>query len=138
MLALYWRCDGSDGIIWRLRGIDSGGAFYGEAYYNSDNDSNQVAFVSGRLAPAEAEQMAELVAIVRRAPPAPPGPCFATLFERPPTTLAGARVLYEYRLGDEARSEAARAFVELASLIERHLDPQYARSAEPSAAPDRC
>jgi hypothetical protein len=132
MLALNWRCDGSDGIEWRLRGLDVDGAFYGEILCRA---RPRAATVSGQLSPPEAERMAELVAVIRRQrPPAAPGPHFAALFDRSQSTLADARRLFEYRLGDETQSEAARAFVELARLIERHLLPHYAKIAEPEPA----
>jgi hypothetical protein len=133
MLALNWRCDGSAGIVWRLRGIDEDGRFYGEIRRESgDERRRKMATVSGRLSPAEAERVAQLVAVIRRqVAPASPSAHFAALFERSRTNLSDARRLFEYHLGDEGHSEAARAFVELAGLVERHLSPQYAKVAEP-------
>ncbi|QEL16406.1 hypothetical protein [Limnoglobus roseus] len=137
-LALYWRCDGSDGIVWRLRSIDADGAFYGEIRRDSEDEVLcRFATVSGRLSHAESERMAELVAVIRQpSPPDHPGPHFAALFERSWRTFADARHLYVYHLGDEARSEAARAFVELAGIVERHLSPEYAKIAVPDVTPD--
>jgi hypothetical protein len=139
MFALTWRCDGSEGIKWYLRGIQDDGSFYGEVRFHSADQSRRIATsVSGQLSPAECKRMAELAVVIRQQPPpAEPGPHFAALFERlSPTNAGDVRRLFEYRRGDEAHSESARSFVELASLVERHLVPFYAKIAEPEVAPD--
>jgi hypothetical protein len=140
MFALTWRCDGSEGIKWFLRGIFADGSFYGEVRFQSvDQGRRKASTVFGQLSQAECEQMAELVAIIRQQPPpAEPSSHFAALFERLSATKAGeVRRLFEYHQGDEAFSEPARAFVELTSLIERHLAPFYAMVAEPVAPEPR-
>jgi hypothetical protein len=137
MLALMWRCDGSEGIKWYLRGILGGGSFYGEVWFQSADHSRRAATsVSGHLSPAECKRLADLVTVIRRQPPpAEPGPHFAALFERlSPTNAGEVRRLFEYHRGDEINSEPARAFVELAGLVERHLVPFYAKLTEPADA----
>lgn len=129
MFALTWRCDGSEGIVWYLRGIRADGSFYGEVRFQSSHESRRRATsVTGQLSPRECERMAELAEVIRQQPaPAEPGPHFAALFERLSTTNAGdVRRLFEYHEGDEASSEPARAFVELVGIIEQHLLPFYA------------
>jgi hypothetical protein len=132
MLALTWRCDGSEGIKWFLRGINETGDFYGEIQFVSiDKARRKAATVSGRLSLPEARRMAELVAVVKgEPPPASAGSYFAALFERQRDSLANARRLFEYRQGDEIHSESARSLMELVSLVEQHLSPFYARIAQ--------
>src|SRR5437667_5884928 len=108
MLALTWRCDGSEGIKWYLRGIRDDGSFYGEVRFQSPDPSRRIATsVTGQLSPAECKRMAELAAVIRQQPPpAEPGPHFAALFERlSPTNAGDVQRLFEYRRGDEAHSE---------------------------------
>jgi hypothetical protein len=132
MFTLTWRCDGSEGIKWYLRGIRADGTFYGEILFQSpDEHRRKAAFVSGQLRPADCTRLADLVEVIRRQPPPEePGPHFAALFERlSPTNAGDVRRLFEYRRGDEAHSGPARAFVELAGLVERYLSPFYAQIA---------
>lgn len=134
MFALAWRCDGSEGIKWYLRGIEAGGSFYGEVRFQSPHErSRRATGVTGQLSPPECGRMAELAAIIRQQPaPAEPGPHFAALFKRLSATNAGdVQRLFEYHQGDEAWSEPARAFVELVGMIDRHLSPFYAKITEP-------
>jgi hypothetical protein len=139
MFALTWRCDGSEGIRWYLRGIRDDGSFYGEVRFQSADQSRCIAtWVTGQLSPDECQRLAELAAIIQRQPPpGEPGPYFAALFERlSPTNAGDVRRMFEYHWGDEANSEPARAFVELAGLIERHLTPFYAKISAQTVAPD--
>jgi hypothetical protein len=139
MFALTWRCDGSEGIKWYLRGIRGDGSFYGEVWFHSADPKRRIATsVSGQLSSAECKRMAEVAAVIcQQPPPAEPGPHFAALFERlSPTNAGDVRRLFEYRRGDEAQSEPARAFVELAGLVERHLAPFYPKIAEQGVPPD--
>lgn len=131
MFALTWRCDGSEGIKWYLRGIRDDGSFYGEVRFQSQDEHRRKAVsVSGQLAAAECDRMRELVRIIRQLPPpVEPGPHFAALFEWGPRGLGDARRLFEYRWRDEDHSESARAFVEMAGLIERHLSSFYEQIA---------
>jgi hypothetical protein len=128
--ALTWRCDGSEGIKWYLRGIRDDGSFYGEIRFQTADPSRRIATsVDGRLSTAECQRMTELAAVIQQQPaPATPEPHFAALFERlSPTNAGDVRRLFEYRQGDEAWSEPARAFLELVGIIEQHLSPFVAR-----------
>lgn len=112
--------------MWCLRGILDDGSFYGEVRFESSDPSRRrVVKVSGYLSPEDCERMAGLIAtILERLPPAESGPHFGALFERlPPPNYGEIRLLYEYRAGEEARSPRARAFVELARLLERNFSP---------------
>ncbi len=129
MFAHTWRCDGSEGITWNLFGIQADGLFYGEIRYRSNDPARRKArLASGQLSPAECERTAELLAVIRQLPPpVEPGPHFAALFEWfPAATGRDVRRLFEYHRDDELHSPQARAFLELAGLIERHLAPFYA------------
>jgi hypothetical protein len=139
MYALTWRCDGSEGIKWHLRGIRDDGSFYGEVRFVSAEPTRRMAtLVSGQLSPAECTRLDELATLVRQQPPpVAPGPHFAALFERlSPTNAGDVKRLFEYKRGDEADSGPARAFIELASLLEKHLIPFYARLAEQRVPPE--
>jgi hypothetical protein len=132
MFAFTWRCDGSEGLKWYLRGIRADGSFYGEVQFQSDDAGRRKAvWVSGQLSPQECERVAELAAVIRRQkPPAEQAPHFAALFERlSPAEAGDVRRLFEYSRGDEVHSKAARAFVELAGLVERHVSPSYSTIA---------
>jgi hypothetical protein len=139
MYALLWRQDGSEGSAWYLRGIREDGSFYGEVRHQSaDGGRNVAAGVEGRLSPGEAARLWQLVEVIRRAPPSPPGRGhFAALVERlDPTDFGRTGLRFTYRLGDEAGSEAARALLELVALVEPHLSPFYARLDAAGAGPD--
>src|SRR5262245_60477925 len=132
MFALTWRCDGSEGIKWYLRGLRADGSFYGEIrFLSEDARRRKAAWVSGQLSPPECARLAELAAVIRgQPPPAEPGPHFAALFERlSPANAGDVRRLFEYHLGDEAHSAPARAFLQLVALVECHLLPFYAKIA---------
>jgi hypothetical protein len=127
---------GSEGIAWCLRGIRNDGTFYGEIRFQSGEEKRcKATFVSGRLTPAECERIAALVGIIRQEPPpAEPPPRFAAFWEwLSPTDACDVRPLVWYRHSDEATSEAARAFLELAGLVERHLRPFYRNIAGPAS-----
>ncbi len=132
MLALTWRCDGTEGIKWFLRGIGESGDFYGEIrFVSADKARRKATTVSGRLSLPEVKRMAELVAIIKREPPPASAVLhFAALFERQGDSLTNAQLLFEYRQGDEIHSESARSFMELAGLVEPHLSPFYAKVAQ--------
>jgi hypothetical protein len=140
MLALTWRQDGSEGIKWYIRGIHDDGRFYGEIRFQSpDQKRRKAAFVSGQLTAAECARLAALVGVIRHEPPLlEESPRFAALWERLSSSNAGeVRPLLWYRCGEESGSEASRAFLELAGLVERHLRPFYPLIAEQTAAADR-
>jgi hypothetical protein len=123
MFALSWRCDGSEGIKWYIRGIREDGSFYGEVRFQSELSQRRwSASVSGQLSPAERERLVELLKLIREAPPPEElGSHFGALFERWPSANAGAvRRLFEYHRGDEESSLHAQAFVELVGLFEQH------------------
>jgi hypothetical protein len=130
MYALTWRCDGSEGIKWFLRGLLEDGSFYGEIRFQSPvAERRRASWVSGRMSPTEAAAMAALIGRIRRAaPPSGAGPRFAAFFERVPGA-SDARRLFEYHRGDEDHSDPALAFVELVGLLERHLEPFARRIA---------
>ena len=137
MFGLKWRCDGSEGIKWYVRAIRAHGSFYGEVRFQSAEQNRRIATsVSGQLSPTECGRMAELGACLAGKPaPVEPGPHFAALFERlSPTDGGDVRLLLLYHQGDETHSDPARAFVELAALIERQLAPFYAKLAEHGVA----
>jgi hypothetical protein len=132
MLAFIWRQDGSEGIAWYLRSIGDDGKFYGEVRFQSEDEKRcKAVFVAGQLTPAECARVAALVGVIRQeTPPREPPPRFAALGERlAPSNAGDVRPLLWYRHGDEAGAEAARAFLELAGLVERHLRPFYPQFA---------
>jgi hypothetical protein len=134
MFALTWRCDGSEGVKWNLRGIREDGSFYGEIRFQSEEASRRKAtFVSGHLPLAELDRLTALIGIIRQAPPLDkPGQHFGALFERLSLSKAGdVRRLYEYQRGEEVHSLLAKAFIELVALLNQHLLPFYERIAEP-------
>ena len=66
MYALTWRCDGSEGIKWFLRGIGDDGSFYGEIRFQSPHAGRRKAStVAGRLSAAEATLLGELIRRIR-------------------------------------------------------------------------
>ena len=139
MLVVLWRQDGSEGFAWYVRGIREDGSFYGEVRHQSPRAARSTsADVSGRLTPEQCARVRELVGIIRQASPRRLPTRFAALVERlDPADFGKIGLQFEYRLGDEAASPPARAFLELARILEQHLSPHYARLAEPGAAPDR-
>jgi hypothetical protein len=135
-LMVQWRLDGSEGVHWHLRGLSADGAFYGEVRFQSAVESRCYAtLASGRLSPPECERVIELVQIILRQPlNSERGPRFGALVEKLYIADTGknTRLLYEYKLGDEANSESARAFLEFAGIIERHLSSYIAKVSEPA------
>jgi hypothetical protein len=124
MFALTWRCDGSEGVKWYLRGIREDGSFYGEIRFQSESPCRRWAtFVAGLILPVERDRLAELLEVIRQVPPpAQPGRHFGALFERLSQSDAGqVQRLFEYRCGEEEHCPAARAFLELVGLFEPHL-----------------
>jgi len=123
MYALTWRCDGSEGIKWCIRGIRDDGSFYGEVRFQSEQPQRRWATsVSGQLSPAKRERLAELLKVIRVVPPPDePGSHFGALFERLfPANVGAVRRLFEYRRGDEEVSLPAQAFIDVVRLFERH------------------
>ena len=134
MFALTWRCDGSEGVKWNLRGIREDGSFYGEIRFQSEVASRRKAiFVSGRLPLAEQDRLTALIGILRQAPRLDkPGRHFGALFERLSPNKAGdVRRLYEYQRGEEVHSLLAKAFVELVALFNQQLSPFNERITRP-------
>jgi hypothetical protein len=113
-----------EGVAWTLRGIREDGSFYGELLVRSrDAAERWGACVDGQLSPAEVARLSELVAVIRRQPPPEEaGPSLGVLFERlSPTNAGQVRRLFEYRVGDEASSEEARAFLQLVELLRPYV-----------------
>ena len=128
ILTILWRRDGSEGIAWHIRGLREDGFFYGEIRFQSTDENKCIGiFIEGQLAPAECQQMAELMDVIRRSPTlSQPNSCFAVMYERlSPTDVVNVLLWLEYRQVDEHQSESAKAFIELAGLLERHLKPLY-------------
>jgi hypothetical protein len=139
MYAILWRQDGSEGYAWYIRGIRGNGSFYGEVRYQSADESRCLAVgVAGGLTPRDRARLGELIEVIRRAPPRPSQRGhFALLLERlDPADFGKIGLQFTYRLGDEAESAPARAFLEVVGLVEPYLAPFYARLAEPGAAAD--
>ena len=136
MFALTWRCDGSEGIKWFLRGIRIDGSFYGEIRYQSvDVARRKATCVNGSLTAPECLQFAKLVKTIRHAvPPVQPGPHFGALFEWGPQGLSDPQRLYEYRIGDETHSASARAFVTLVGLLKPSMRSFYPKIDDTSSS----
>ena len=129
VFALTWRCDGSKGIKWMIRGIRSDGFFYVDILFQADPERRKAATVEGQLKSEECKWMLELIAVISIRPHVQnPEPHFGALFQRRSPSNAGDVIrLFEYRLGEEVDSEPARAFVELIGLFEEHLRPFYVK-----------
>ena len=138
MLAL--NLGAQEGIRWHLRAIRADGSYYGEIRFNSPDPHLRIATsVSGEISQTDCERLDELVReIQHEIQPTSSEPQFARLFERlSATDLNQLRTLLVYHRGDEENWKAATAFVELAQIIERYLQKDYARigQAEQSAIP---
>ena len=104
-------------------GILPDGRFYGDIL---DRAAGWGASVQGDV--ANWSRASEILRLIGSGPAILPRPCFARL-GRYTKNVGCSEIVFEYRLGDEDHSLAARLFVELIELLEPEIGKACVRLA---------
>lgn len=127
---LRYRCDGSAGFRWTLRGLKPDGSFHGTLQlYQSQSECVAGCSMQGRIPQDRIDLLQKLLQTIDCRPAARqqallPEPHFATIFRRQTGSTGKASVrLLNYQPNDELRCPRAAAFVQLCQLIDQQLPP---------------
>jgi hypothetical protein len=124
--ALSWRRDSSEGVSWFIRGIKPDASFYGEILFHSKDPAKRKAtFVQDSIPQSDWPRCQRFLETFASQSAIEPRQCFASLWRWSGTSMSNGVLVYQYNLGDERDSEAARQFRELTDILEKRLSDKY-------------
>ena len=122
---LYWRHNGTPGIVWHIRGILPDARFYGEIRRDITPETRKSELVEGVIPPDDWKRCSEILEDFATNPQECNHERPFALLGKWGESLADADFLFEYEPGDEARSPKACQFLELKEILEKQVSKHY-------------